>query len=405
MSVGLDGLGLDFDGPNDGGDIAKRAGFSTSAVTEGALARLREDLGAKKRRDREESLSATEVAAAAAIRRATRDEDGEHDLHAVEQGATTATHESDEAEGGHSTGSDGSSSTAGTAVSPVTDMGDQAHVGGTGVVSAASADNLDADDASDDEQAREAQALREREAQIEAEREAARREAEAQRERERAESETEDDVEPPTAEPISVPQRIRVAHGEPNTQAVYRPKLGFRFGDEQTVQVRKFPTELVSRLRSDLAMTTNAEFAQQMDLPGMLAAFVAVQLGMASDPTVIESVDDNTRIAMRAFAQLDRRTAALEDTLATVSDQVGSTDMRVHALSGTVTKINEMLRVLENATTYLVSERIDPTSTVGVLPSEVPVTGGKYAAMRTRLRHETGVEIQDEKLRRGRLIP
>lgn len=405
MSVGLDGLELDFDEPEQTPGLAERAGFRSGDVATSTVSVLNELIGAN-RRSRGMSLSATEVAAA---RAATLGSAPQASAGSSSGAAAPADHGGGEEGEGHSFESgSGGGSAAGSAVSVVTDMGEQAHVGGTGVVSAASEDNLEVDDASDDEVEQAAQATRAEEARRAEESAEAAQPLEAAQaaEPEPVEHGDEDEFGEPEDTAPAV-QRVRVGQGAPDLDATYQPKIGFSFGfgDGSTAQVKKFPNELVSRLRADLESVTTPDFARQMDLSGMVTAFVAVQLGMVPDARAAEATDANTLTAMRAFAQLDRRTAALEATLATVESQVHGTDDRVRGLVGTFTKTVETLRVLENAVTYLVSERLDPSSMVGTLPSEVAVMGGKYATMRDRLRLETSTEIRDEKLRHGRRIP
>ncbi|HEU5223058.1 MAG TPA: hypothetical protein VFU07_05180 [Candidatus Lumbricidophila sp.] len=302
----------------------------------------------------------------------------------------------------------------GGAVAPTSNTGDQAHVGGTGVVSTASPDNFDVDTAEDDEIARAAAEQAEQEAKrqaaeqarVQAAQEAA---AAAQAERDSARIEeantaqSEPQPEPENEAPAPVAQRIRVGRGEPIVDAVYA-KRGFKFDGSGTVQVKSFPASLEKRLREDLASMTNEQFASDLPISQLLAAFVASEVGALARADELEGLDENTRTALQAFRMIDHRTGTVEQRLSTLEDTSEQTLKQVEVTMRTLQRYAEQARLLENAVVFLVTERIDPSSFATVAPAQAQLLDGKYRQTRDRLRQLTDAQLRGEHRAEGRPI-
>lgn len=388
--------------------IAERAGYRGGEAAQEATSGLRDMFALRSAA----AAAATPSAAKVAQRHAAAEATAQDDLAASDLEAENLPGSFGDTSGSGAAGSEtGGDSTAGTEVSATTDMGEQAHVGGTGVVSAASAENLDTDDADTDEQVA-VQRVRVRQAAKEQEDEDAAREA---HQHAQAEVQAESDAEVAVTDPDesrgdtdtqvpspALPQRLLVRRGDPDSDAAY-VRTGMAFDGSASSQIKEFPSSLEKTLRADLAMMTNESFATKVPLSQLVTAYVASQLGAASDEEGMAALDANTATALRAFRMTDNRTGSIEATLAALSANVEKIQNQSSTMTYLLAKYAEKSRLLENGLTYLITERLYPTPGAANLPAgEVPLMGGKYRKMRDRLRKDTDREIRDEKINTGR---
>lgn len=310
--------------------------------------------------------------------------------------------ETDAERAGYSTsgGSSDGDTTTGTQVAATTDMGNAAHVGETGVVSAASTENLDVNDAEDDEAVAQVRRIKEQQTQLEQEEEVVEDETPAQLEpdaHEKGSGSREPMVEAAPAPPL--PERVMITRGEPDSDAVY-VRQAPHFDDSGVRHAKKLPRSLVDILRQDLAVMTNQRFAEDLPVSELVTAFIAVQLGVVTE----SGIDDNTVTAMRAFRKSDHRTGVLEEGLNALSHQNKQMEQYLGTILGVLKSSGEKSRLMENALSYLVTERLDPSVSGSMTPEERPIMGGKYRNVRDRLRRETDEEIKSETYQEGRPI-
>jgi len=205
-----------------------------------------------------------------------------------------------------------------------------------------------------------------------------------------------------SAEHVAPPQRVRVRRGDPIKDAQLAKNVGFRFDDGRTKQVAMFPSSLETLLRQDLAEMTNEQFARDVSLPSLLAAFVAAQLGAAAEKSAFEALDENTRTALTAFRMLDRRTGAIEGRLADLDVRTEDMLEAVKTTMYMLQRYSEKSRFIENGVTYLVTERLSPSTVASSPIQQAQLIDGKYRQVRDRLAELTDREIRDEKIAKGR---
>lgn len=350
-----------------------------------------------------ESVVEQQHVIAVAIVDETRRENAGRELEADHVGTTSeqAGLSGEHGGSGGSASDQGAGAVAGTAVAATTDMGSQAHVGGTGVESAASDSSLGGDTSSqNDEQSVGAQEPDEPDSEI----------PQAERETGPVPEPTSATSTPvvlvPEDESVAQPrvQQVIVQRGEPLRDAVVNKTLKFQFGDGELKQVKAVPDVLIRQLRDNLAVMTNDDFARDLPVTSLIAAFITSQLGMMLAPGVDDALepDANTKTALTAFRGIDGRTGAIERQLAELDRVTRMTESYANRTLSTLIRYSEKSRLLENALTFLVSDRFDPVRVSGVDALRAPLTGGRYREMRDHLRRQTDQELAEEKITEGR---
>lgn len=128
------------------------------------------------------------------------------------------------------------------------------------------------------------------------------------------------------------------------------------------LSLRRFPADLLDRLRSILGAVVGDDFSDQMSNVQLVTAYVTANLGIDYD------TDENTRVAIRAFQSLDPMWESLEDTVSSTQERIETLVRGVDRLNKRLIRVEGSAAAAELSSAFFVADRITslPTSAMTV---------------------------------------
>lgn len=180
---------------------------------------------------------------------------------------------------------------------------------------------------------------------------------------------------------------------------VWKTNLGFGYDGikekKKSVYLRAFPVDLVNVLREQLA-PFDEEFAREASAPLLVTAFVLARLGLT-----LPGLDENTRQATRAFAQLSPELASLEQRV----DDVGAGMVEVlrvlQGLRRDVDAVGEVARTVEMTNAYVLTDRYEQVAPPQATAKDVELRHPKVLSTRMNLAKQVRAQHKLEVQRQG----
>ncbi len=158
-------------------------------------------------------------------------------------------------------------------------------------------------------------------------------------------------------------------------------RKGVPFGhSSEDVQLKRYPKELVDRLRTMIDGHLGRAFAQEMSAPQLVAAFQVASMGIAFD------MDENTRKAVLAFKEMEPKLSVIENKTTATDEKMELVLNEMKAMRTSNRELATSMFSIELVAHYNMISRILGTSTVGLHESSLPVDDPRVLTSVTNVR-------------------
>lgn len=198
---------------------------------------------------------------------------------------------------------------------------------------------------------------------------------------------------------IEEPEEPESIHGtrEGTRPGTFTRGQGFTHESEETI-IKRFPKQLVDRLRVMVGGYLGDAFAEQLSGPALVTAFISARLGVPFE------VDDNTAQAAAAFRELEPQLGALESRVDELVEAQHEMSRGFTQMARRVGALGESVEGMELSTAYVLVDRVVGMRTEGQTESNIRVDDQRILRARENIRARTKAQRMLEETRKGRRI-